>query len=202
MKIRNKRTGEIKEISKDELLNYKLGGKLNKLGVKNSLWNNIRENAGSGKKPTPEMLEQERKIKSQYANGGQTNIPIYVTNPNDPRLKLYSDSLGVYNGGKQLESLANLAVKGVVSDYNKNKHFWESSARFSFHKQPPSSIDEGFYYDTESRNDYSAPTIKNINNYINSGLYNYFNGAPSMKPISVNIYSMFNHFNSFFIFIR
>jgi hypothetical protein len=156
---------------------------------KRGLWDNIRDNAGSGKKPTPEMLEQERKIKSQYANGGQTNIPIYVTNPNDPRLKLYSDSLGVYNGGKQLESLANLAVKGVVSDYNKNKHFWESSARFSFHKQPPSSIDEGFYYDTESRNDYSAPTIKNINNYINSGLYNYFNGAPSMKPISVNIYS-------------
>jgi hypothetical protein len=101
MKIRNKRTGEIKEISKDELLNYKLGGKLNKLGVKNSLWNNIRENAGSGKKPTPEMLEQERKIKSQYATGGQTNIPIYVTNPNDPRLQAYSDSMYAYNTGEK-----------------------------------------------------------------------------------------------------
>jgi len=37
--------------------------KLNKLGVTNSLWNNIRAAAGSGKKPTKEMLKQERKIK-------------------------------------------------------------------------------------------------------------------------------------------
>jgi len=37
--------------------------KLNKLGVENSLWNNIRAKAGSGNKPTKEMLQQERKIK-------------------------------------------------------------------------------------------------------------------------------------------
>ena len=39
--------------------------KLNKLGVENSLWNNIRANAGSGKKATPAMKEQERKIKAK-----------------------------------------------------------------------------------------------------------------------------------------
>jgi len=39
--------------------------KLNKLGVKNTLWNNIRANTGSGKKPTKEMLEQEKKIKNK-----------------------------------------------------------------------------------------------------------------------------------------
>lgn len=39
--------------------------KLNKLGVANSLWNNIRAKAGSGKKPTKEMLEQEKKIKRE-----------------------------------------------------------------------------------------------------------------------------------------
>ena len=39
--------------------------KLNKLGVKNSLYNNIREKAGSGKQPTKEMLAQEKKIKSK-----------------------------------------------------------------------------------------------------------------------------------------
>jgi len=39
--------------------------KLNKLGVENSLWNNIRANKGSGKKPTAQMLKQEKKIKSQ-----------------------------------------------------------------------------------------------------------------------------------------
>lgn len=39
--------------------------KLNKLGVKNSLWNNIRASKGSGKKPTAQMLKQERKINSK-----------------------------------------------------------------------------------------------------------------------------------------
>lgn len=39
--------------------------KLNKLGVENSLWNNIRAKEGSGKAPTKEMLAQEKKIKSK-----------------------------------------------------------------------------------------------------------------------------------------
>jgi hypothetical protein len=39
--------------------------KLNKLGVENSLWNNIRASKGSGKKPTKEMIKQEKKIKKQ-----------------------------------------------------------------------------------------------------------------------------------------
>jgi len=33
-------------------------------GLDKSLWANIRANRGSGKQPTPEMLEQERKIKA------------------------------------------------------------------------------------------------------------------------------------------
>ena len=39
--------------------------KLNKLGVENSLWNNIRARKGSGKKPTKEMLKQEKKSKAE-----------------------------------------------------------------------------------------------------------------------------------------
>jgi hypothetical protein len=39
--------------------------KLNKLGVENSLWNNIRAAKGSGKKPTAAMLKQEKKIKAK-----------------------------------------------------------------------------------------------------------------------------------------
>lgn len=34
------------------------------------LWDNIRANRGSGKKPTKQMLEQERKIKSKMEYGG------------------------------------------------------------------------------------------------------------------------------------
>lgn len=32
---------------------------------KRGLWDNIRDNKGSGKKPTKEMLKQEKKIKSK-----------------------------------------------------------------------------------------------------------------------------------------
>lgn len=39
--------------------------KLNKLGVVNSLYNNIRAKVGSGKKPTKAMLAQEKKIKAK-----------------------------------------------------------------------------------------------------------------------------------------
>ena len=38
---------------------------INKLGVENSLWNNIRARKGSGKKPTKQMLAQEKKIKKK-----------------------------------------------------------------------------------------------------------------------------------------
>lgn len=70
MKIRNKITGEIREISINELPQYGLGGNVNKLGVVNSLWNNIRKNRGSGRKPTKEMLEQERKIRREEKQMG------------------------------------------------------------------------------------------------------------------------------------
>ena len=47
------------------------------------LWDNIRANKGSGKKPTAQMLKQERKIKANMAEGGINNpgfqaLPGYV----------------------------------------------------------------------------------------------------------------------------
>lgn len=53
---------------------YKNGGMIKRADgsySKRGLWDNIRDNTGSGKKPTKEMLEQERKIKAQeYRDGG------------------------------------------------------------------------------------------------------------------------------------
>jgi hypothetical protein len=43
-----------------ELLKRKDGSK-----SRRGLWDNIRDNKGSGKKPTKEMLKQEKKIKSK-----------------------------------------------------------------------------------------------------------------------------------------
>jgi hypothetical protein len=53
------------------------------------LWDNIRANRGSGKKPTKAMLEQERKIKAKekamggymYADGGSFNNPGFMALP-------------------------------------------------------------------------------------------------------------------------
>jgi hypothetical protein len=55
------------------------------MAEKNSLWKNIRANRGSGKKPTAEMLRQERKIKAKYPDGGPVkdgylNTPVEQVN--------------------------------------------------------------------------------------------------------------------------
>lgn len=50
----------IKEIIKKEMIK-RADGSYSQRG----LWDNIRANKGSGKKPTPEMLKQERKIKKE-----------------------------------------------------------------------------------------------------------------------------------------
>jgi hypothetical protein len=86
-KIRNKADGSILEVTEDQLAAYGLevpnqmskGGKVNKLGVKNSLWNNIRAKKGSGKKPTKEMLKQEAKIRAaEKAYGGYMEMGGYM----------------------------------------------------------------------------------------------------------------------------
>ena len=55
---------------------------------KRGLWDNIRANKGSNKKPTPEMLKQERKIKKSYPDGknGEKKI-VYVEDPKEFKLQ-------------------------------------------------------------------------------------------------------------------
>jgi len=79
MKIRNKKTGEIIEVTEDQLANYGLspmakGGMIKRADgsySRRGLWDNIRANKGSGRKPTKEMLKQEKKIRAaEKAYGG------------------------------------------------------------------------------------------------------------------------------------
>ena len=51
----------IKKMSKKKEMIKRADGSYSKRG----LWDNIRANRGSGKKPTAEMLKQERKIKKE-----------------------------------------------------------------------------------------------------------------------------------------
>lgn len=59
----------------DSSSEYKKGGLLKRKDgsySKRGLWDNIRDNKGSGKKPTPQMLKQEKKI-NKYVDGGLLN---------------------------------------------------------------------------------------------------------------------------------
>jgi hypothetical protein len=55
------------------------------------LWDNIRANKGSGKKPTKEMLEQERKIKAKEMKYGGTNNPGFEALPDYVQANILSN---------------------------------------------------------------------------------------------------------------
>ena len=71
-------------------------------GEKNSLWKNIRANRGSGRKPTKEMLEQERKIKRKEDGGvieddrGQWAFPGEITKINSGNITMEGVNYPVY----------------------------------------------------------------------------------------------------------
>jgi hypothetical protein len=68
--------------TKLENTDYAMGGMIKRKDgsySKRGLWDNIRANKGSGKEPTKEMLEQERKIKSKYPDGGPIKYDMYGT---------------------------------------------------------------------------------------------------------------------------
>jgi hypothetical protein len=55
------------------------------------LWDNVRANKGSGKKPTKKMLEQERKIKAKEMKNGGTNNPGFEALPQFVQAKILSN---------------------------------------------------------------------------------------------------------------
>ena len=69
---------------------YKKGGLIKRADgsySKRGLWDNIRDNAGSGKKPTKEMLKQERKIKAKMEDGGTIDNPGFNALPKEVKDK-------------------------------------------------------------------------------------------------------------------
>ena len=69
------------------------------------LWDNIRANKGSGKKPTREMLEQERRIKAEMAHGGTT----------------YSGGLWYDDGGEEMQIGGLTRLAGRAARFLKNE---------------------------------------------------------------------------------
>lgn len=91
---------------------YKKGGLIKRADgsySKRGLWDNIRDNAGSGKKPTKEMLKQERKIKAKMEDGGTIDNPGFNALPKEVQDKIIANmAIGGYiysNGGTVKRSL-------------------------------------------------------------------------------------------------
>lgn len=71
------------------------------------LWDNIRANKGSGKKPTAEMLKQERKIKANMADGGINNpgfkaLPMSVQQKIKSNMQMGGSSMGMMGAISQI----------------------------------------------------------------------------------------------------
>ena len=128
------------------------------------LWDNIRANRGSGKKPTRQMLDQERKIKAQMAFGGQlfkaqtgvqtTNQLKDVTidnrnifekffNINEDqvrRFKLPEDVYNSYEANKKVNAGKNF---GVVSKKNARAYFFDENANLAVEDEVGFGKDKG-----------------------------------------------------------
>jgi hypothetical protein len=97
-------------------------------GEKNSLWKNIRENRGSGKAPTKEMLEQERKIKRNAQEGGKLQYaeeglffkankyakPTYDKQPFIGGMTSVSGDMKDFNGIKERMSIQNQDLPYII----------------------------------------------------------------------------------------
>ena len=101
------------QIMKERTLpEYKKGGMIKRADgsySKRGLWDNVRANAGSGKKPTKEMLKQERKIKAKMEEGGVIDNPGFNALPKEVQENIIANmAMGGYiysNGGTVKRSL-------------------------------------------------------------------------------------------------
>jgi len=82
------------------------------------LWDSIRANRGSGKEPTKEMLEQEKKIKAKMEMGG--TIKLY--NKRDSVLKKlagggFAGAMSATQGGLQVADMLNQTLSGPGDEF-------------------------------------------------------------------------------------
>ena len=85
------------------------------------LWDNIRANKGSGKKPTKEMLEQERKIKAQEKKKGGYIKPlpggaVEFVGPKHDKGGIMLDANTEVEGGETMDQI-KFARGGQIGDY-------------------------------------------------------------------------------------
>ena len=144
------------------------------------LWDNIRANAGSGKRPTKEMLNQERKIRNQYEDGGEEEVYWRTKQPmvNDPSMD---------------------AISKVLLQRNIDKNFIQRAAGFGNQNGIPTRYIDG--QDPDSNNmsnllmgfgdNYVSPTIiETFPNFLgnNSTMLRTAPGQLSYQPNQIQEY--------------
>ena len=144
------------------------------------LWDNIRANAGSGKRPTKEMLNQERKIRNQYQDGGEEEVYWRTKQPmvNDPSMD---------------------AISKVLLQRNIDKNFIQRAAGFGNQNGIPTKYIDG--QDPDSNNmsnllmgfgdNYVSPTIiETFPNFLgnNSTMLRTAPGQLSYQPNQIQEY--------------
>ena len=144
------------------------------------LWDNIRANAGSGKRPTKEMLNQERKIRNQYQDGGEEDVYWRTKKPmvNDPSMD---------------------AISKVLLQRNIDKNFIQRAAGFGNQNGIPTRYIDG--QDPDSNNmsnllmgfgdNYVSPTIiETFPNFLgnNSTMLRTAPGQLSYQPNQIQEY--------------
>jgi len=119
----------------EDTLGYKHGGLIKRADgsySRRGLWDNIRANRGSGRKPTAEMLRQERKIK-KHADGGWVNMYANgsTVKGNKPPQKTLKQSLLNYKEGADENKFELLDPTGILSwdDAAKGYDSWQKSGR-------------------------------------------------------------------------
>jgi hypothetical protein len=169
---------------------------------KRGLWDNIRDNRGSGKAPTKQMLDQEKKIRNQYKDGGEkdkfnTNLkgnaiegfkyhselfPSLLNDAFDYDTKgFYKQIYNEYNGDLDAITKAltpNSPTQHIGTDrYKKPNHpTFSNESKYSIPIIRPGGK---WGHNEEENYDYFKATRRNIKNMNNSdgSPFNYFKRA-------------------------
>jgi hypothetical protein len=165
------------QIMKERTLpEYKKGGLIKRADgsySKRGLWDNIRDNAGSGKKPTKEMLKQERKIKAKMEDGGTIDNPGFNALPKEVQENI----------------IANMAMGGYIYGEGGSIHIKpENKGKFtSWAKSHGMGVQEAASHVMANKEDYSSTIVKRANFAKNASKWKHQDGGTVKR--SLNQYS-------------
>jgi hypothetical protein len=160
-------------MKKRTLPEYKKGGLIKRADgsySKRGLWDNIRDNAGSGKKPTKEMLKQERKIKAKMEDGGTIDNPGFNALPKEVQDKI----------------IANMAMGGYIYGEGGSIHIKpENKGKFtSWAKSHGMGVQEAASHVMANKEDYSSTIVKRANFAKNASKWKHQDGGTVKRSLN------------------